>query len=125
VQEVQWEPALHRLFSGTSDRVINDLARAAERRPDYMQPALRRDVEGARGFFECAPKWMRAVRLRHGLAAGPITRDDFERLVHEEVVAAIGPFTRGRLPDPSGGIVGKRMGRALAIRAANGRRMKF
>ncbi len=114
---------LHAVLAGTSATVLDRLAsRAEERRPPLMLPALRRDREAADGFFAHGPQALRALRLRHGVAAGPLSRAATEALLLADLRAAVGddvmpPALSG--PDPR--LVGARAARALAVRAARGR----
>jgi hypothetical protein len=117
-------PGLRALLAGTSARVLDALAsRAGERRPPLMLPALRRDREAAAGFFAHGPRALRALRLRYGVPAGPLSRQAIEALVLADLRAAVGddvvpPAPSG--PDPT--LVGARMARGLARRAARSRR---
>ncbi len=65
---------------------------------------------------------MRSLRLRHGLPPGPLARDAIEGLLLAEVRAAIGPCSIGPRDDPTGGILGERMARHVAVRMSARRR---
>lgn len=82
--------ALHRFLSGTSARLLDDLAVAVGERDPVRRPALRRDLELARAFFVHGPAAIRRLRLRHGLPPRPIGRPEIEALLREEVRASIG-----------------------------------
>jgi GIY-YIG catalytic domain len=88
---------LHALLSGTSPRLLEQLAAAARRRDAYLQPGLTRDLEAGAGFFHYGPRAVRQLRLRHRHPVGPISRSAIEDLLAGEVRAAIGNF---RLPAP-------------------------
>ena len=92
--EVGLDPAavrpLHDLLTGVSDRLLGDLADAARSRPAYMQPALSRDHESARGFFAAGPRLLRARRRRHNLPPGIVTTDVYRELVTAEIRDAVG-----------------------------------
>ena len=86
-------PGLRRLLGGTSARLLADLATAIEADVEaYLRPALTRDLALARDFFDFGPAALRRLRLRHGLAPGPVERDRIESLLRAEVVASIGDF---------------------------------
>lgn len=53
--------SLHRFLSGTAARLAEELLRAASHRPEFMQPALRRDKEAALQFFAAGPMLVRTV----------------------------------------------------------------
>ncbi len=116
-------PGLHTLLAGTRATVLDRLAsRAEERRPSLMLPALRRDREAAAGFFAHGPRALRALRLRHGVPARPLSRSAIEALLLADLRAAVGddvmpPVLSG--PDPR--LVGARAARQLAVRAARSR----
>ena len=87
-------PALRRLLGGTSGRLLDDLA-VAVRSDDveaYLRPALGRDLDLARQFFDHGPAALRRLRLRHGIPAGPLPRARIEALLRDEVTASIGAF---------------------------------
>lgn len=85
-------PRLHALLSGTSARLLADLAAGASRREAYLQPALRRDGAAAEGFFRAGPAALRALRLRHGRPPGPMSRPEIRRLLAEDLRRSIGEF---------------------------------
>lgn len=86
-------PALRRFLGGTSARLLDDLAAIIDEDVEpYLRPALARDLGLARAFFDHGPAALRRLRLRHGLARGPIPRSRIEDLLRMEVAAAIGPF---------------------------------
>jgi hypothetical protein len=86
---------LHAFLSGTSGRLLDQLAVAGGHRDSYLRPALARDREAARAFFVHGPGSLRALRLRHRLPPGPVPRTVIEELLAAELRAAIGEF---RLP---------------------------
>ena len=88
---------LHALLSGTSRRLLDEMATAVERRDAYLQPGLARDLDAAVGFLDHGPRALRRLRLRHGEPATPMSRTVIEKLLTIEVRAAIGEF---RLPAP-------------------------
>ena len=96
-------PRLRRLLSGTSARLLDDVAAAVEDVDPYLRPALRRDVVLARGFFDHGPAALRRLRLRHGLPAGPLPRARIEALLHDEVTSAIGEVVLGGASERSRG----------------------
>jgi hypothetical protein len=110
---------LRALLAGTSARVLGPLAaRAEERRPPLMLPALRRDREAAAGFFAHGPRAIRALRLRHGLPPGPLSRSAIEALLLADLRAAVGDDVMPPLlPGPDERLVGTRTARQLAVRA--------
>ena len=83
-------PALHALLSGTSARLLPSLSVRAWQREPYMHGGLARDYKLAEAFFAYGPKALRALRLRHALPAGPVAQATFERVLAEEVAAAVG-----------------------------------
>ena len=88
---------VHDFLSGRSARVATALEARLARAdlPDYMRPALARDVIAARDFFELAPRRLRGFRLRYGLPRGPVPAEVMAELLADEVRAAIAePETR-------------------------------
>jgi predicted GIY-YIG superfamily endonuclease len=83
---------VHDFLSGVSARLLDDMAEAVAARPAYMQPALARDRDAARGFFAAGPRHLRARRRRHHLPAGAIAPDVYRALVIAEVRDAVGDF---------------------------------
>ena len=104
---------LHDLLSGTSRRLLEELAaRSAETRPPFEQPGLRRDVAAADAFFDHGPKALRALRRRHHLAPGWVTREQFVEAMRREVRTLLGDdVTFPTPPDPS--LLGGRNARSL------------
>lgn len=88
---------LHDFLSGRSSRLLRRLAAlvTADDLPEFMRRPLNRDVASAAEFYELGPHAVRAFRLRHGLRAGPVTKETFTRLTADDVRTAIGDF---RLP---------------------------
>jgi hypothetical protein len=82
--------SLHSFLSGTSRRLLIELALDARRRDAYMQAGLARDRALAEGFFEYGARALRTLRLRHGLPPGPMSRSRIERLLGDEVSDLIG-----------------------------------
>nr|WP_238342420.1 nucleotide excision repair endonuclease [Actinopolymorpha rutila] len=82
---------LHRFLSGTSSRLADGLLQAAVHRPAYMQPALRRDRDAARGFFAAGPRLARARRLRHHVRTRVLDVGTYRRLIRAEVDPVISP----------------------------------
>lgn len=76
---------LHRFLTGTRARLAAELLQAASERPDYMQPALRRDKEAALLFFAAGPRLVRARRLRHGVRARVLDAATYRNLVRDEI----------------------------------------
>jgi len=99
---------LHAFLSGTSGRLLDQLAVAGGHRDSYLQPALARDRESALGFFVHGPRALRALRLRHRLPPGPVPRPVIEELLAAEVRAAIGEFRLPATPDPADRLLGRR-----------------
>ena len=84
---------LRRLLNGTSARLLEDLRIVVDRDVEaYRRPALVRDLDLARRFFDHGPAALRRLRLRHGLPAGPVSRQEIEARLRDEVTASIGPF---------------------------------
>ena len=115
--------ALHAFLSGTNDRVLAELRDRTAHRDAYLQPALQRDLASACRFFAYGPRALRALRLRHGIRSGPMTRGRIEQLLRDEVRAVIGDFRIDESPDPTRGLLGPRDSRTRAIAAA--RRREF
>ena len=65
---------LHDFLSGSSRRLLDLVADRLDHRAPFEQPALRRDHVAADSLFDHGPAALRAVRRRHGLAAGPVSR---------------------------------------------------
>lgn len=81
---------LHRFLSGTGSRLADDLLHAASHRPEFMQPALRRDKAAALRFFAAGPRLVHARRLRHGVRAKILDVQTYRRLVRDEISPVIG-----------------------------------
>ena len=92
--------SLHSFLSGTSKRLLVELAIDARQRDAYMQAGLARDRALAERFFEHGPRALRTLRLRHALPAAPVPRAVLERLLREEVEAIIGSPN----PSPNGSL---------------------
>ncbi|MDQ3106313.1 MAG: hypothetical protein M3Q68_00715 [Actinomycetota bacterium] len=84
------DPATHAFLSGTSRRLLDDLARRTSEREAFLQPGLRRDLTAAEGFFGQGPLALRALRRRHGVGPGPLAPDQFRTLLAADVRAKIG-----------------------------------
>lgn len=80
---------LHRFLSGTRARLVDELLRAGLCRPDFMQPALRRDKEAALQFFAAGPRLVRTRRLRHGIRSRVLDEQTYRNLVRDEISPAI------------------------------------
>jgi predicted GIY-YIG superfamily endonuclease len=80
---------LHRFLSGTRARLADELLQAAVHRPEFMQPALRRDKDAALGFFAAGPKLLRQRRLRHHVRTGTLDIATYRKLVNEEIKPVI------------------------------------
>jgi predicted GIY-YIG superfamily endonuclease len=76
---------VHRFLSGTRSRLADELLHAASHRPEYMQPALRRDKEAALRFFAAGPQLVRARRLRHRVRARVLDVETYRSLVSDEI----------------------------------------
>jgi hypothetical protein len=85
---------LHNFLGGVNDRLLANLP--IGQRDPYLQPGLRRDRSLAGQFFAYGPVALRKLRLRHGLRAGPLTRETFVSLVTADAVAAVGDFSLSR-----------------------------
>jgi predicted GIY-YIG superfamily endonuclease len=105
---------LHRFLSGTGQGLLTELTARASARPRYLQPALTRDRETAAAFYAQGPLALRRLRLRHGLAAGPVSRDVFVALLEEELRDSIGDFQPPRAPKPVERSLGRRARRWYA-----------
>jgi predicted GIY-YIG superfamily endonuclease len=77
--------SLHRFLSGTRARLADELLQAASHRPEFMQPALRRDKEAALRFFAAGPQLVRARRLRHRVRARVLDVETYRSLVSDEI----------------------------------------
>jgi predicted GIY-YIG superfamily endonuclease len=123
----EWMPGLHRFLTGVGPAVVGlllDRIVATGVRPVFMLPALRRDCESARAFFEHGPQAIRAIRLRHGLAPGPVDRPTLVALWTSELTAQFGPFELVPLDDPARGALGGRFGRSASLSGwSRGRRI--
>ena len=73
---------LHAFLSGTSDRLLRVPLHAIEQ--PHVRHGIERDRAEARQFYECGPKAMRSLRLRHAGRA-PVTREQFEAWIRAEV----------------------------------------
>ncbi|WP_112241228.1 nucleotide excision repair endonuclease [Kribbella monticola] len=71
---------LHRLLSGTSPRLAGNLLENASRRPEFMQPALRRDHDAVLRFFAAGPQLLRTRRLRHQIRTRVLTPETYKHL---------------------------------------------
>lgn len=101
-------PLLHAFLSGTSHRLLDQLAAAGRRREAYLQPGLARDRAAAAGLFEYGPRALRRLRLRHGRPPGPLARPDIEQLLAADLRRAIGEFRLPPPPDPAAALLGRR-----------------
>jgi GIY-YIG catalytic domain len=101
---------LHAFLSGTSRRLLDELATAAERRDAYLRPGLTRDLDASAGFFHYGPRALRQLRLRHGRPAGPLSRSLIEDLLTIEVRGAIGVFRLPAPPDETDAHLGRKAG---------------
>lgn len=79
------EDKLHRFLSGSRARLVDELLVAASHRPDFMQPALRRDKDAALEFFATGPQLVRARRLRHRVRARMLDAATYRDLVRAEI----------------------------------------
>jgi predicted GIY-YIG superfamily endonuclease len=82
--------SLHRFLSGTRARFVDELLQAASYRPEFMEPALRRDRDSALRFFAAGPQLVRARRLRHGVRARVLDVETYRDLVRAEIRPVIG-----------------------------------
>lgn len=80
---------LHRFLSGTRLRLADDLLHAAAHRPEFMQPALRRDRVSALRFFAAGPRLVHTRRLRHGIRARVLDAETYRSLVRDEISPVI------------------------------------
>jgi GIY-YIG catalytic domain len=99
---------LHAFLSGTSDRLLADLAALQAPRERYFAPGLARDRVAANDFFLHGPRALRNLRTRHGRPAGPMSRAVIEALVVDDLRAAIGDFQLPRPPDAADEMLGRR-----------------
>lgn len=83
---------LHAFLSGVSARVLDTLALAIPDRPDFMRPALQRDVQAAHAFFRAGPQAVRRLRLSGGGPPGPMSRHVIEELIRARVRDGIAAF---------------------------------
>jgi predicted GIY-YIG superfamily endonuclease len=112
-------PLLHAFLSGTRERLLATLDDVAV--DEYVRPALRRDRVAASAFFSHGPRALRALRLRHGLRPGPVSRSTFEAMIGDEVRAAIGDVRAVETPDPTAGLLGRRDTRTRTLAATRAR----
>ena len=98
---------IDKFLSGRSSRVLEGLA-AASQADRYLRPALARDRRSAQSFFDFGPAPLRRLRLRHALRPGPLSRQTIVDLLEAEVREAIGDFRSPAVPDPTGGVLGRR-----------------
>jgi predicted GIY-YIG superfamily endonuclease len=92
----EWTADLHRLLGGTSPRLLDRLRAAVEADVEpHLRPALRRDLDLAAAFSRTGPAAVRALRLRHGLPARPLSRSEICDLLVAEVRAAFGDVRLG------------------------------
>jgi hypothetical protein len=75
-------PDVTAFLRGTSDRLLRSVD--LESREPYLRPALRRDLVSAARFFQLGPRRVRELRLRHGVRAPTLAREDWERLLRAE-----------------------------------------
>lgn len=80
---------LHRLLSGTSSRLAGELLEAASHRPEFMQPALRRDKDSVLRFFAAGPQLVRTHRLRHHLRARVLDPETYRTLIRDEIAKVL------------------------------------
>ena len=81
--------SLHAFLSGTTPRLLDALAVDAPANVEpYMRTALARDLDSARAFFRFGPSAIRALRLRHRLPSGPMSRQTITSLLASEVPSA-------------------------------------
>jgi len=90
---------IHAFLSGTSKRLLGEVAATSEHGESYLAPGLTRDRGAAESFFLHGPRALRGQRLRHGQGPGGLTRECIEDLIAAEVREAIGEF---RLPPRRG-----------------------
>ncbi|GAA4981964.1 nucleotide excision repair endonuclease [Actinopolymorpha pittospori] len=83
------QDGLHRFLSGTRPRLAHELLHAASHRPEYMQPALRRDTEAALQFFAAGPQLVRTRRLHHRLRARVLDVETYRSLIADEITPVI------------------------------------
>src|SRR5205823_6298643 len=83
---------VHRFLAGTSDTLLRALEPLLARREAYLQPALRRDLEAAAGFFHHGPRPLRDLRIRSGYRLRLLDRAAVERLLLAELEGVLGPF---------------------------------
>lgn len=81
--------SLRKLLEGRSDALLDRLQASVEdpETPEYMRAPLRRDLEAAAEFYELGPRALRALRLRHKVAAGPLPHEAFSRLMATDAAA--------------------------------------
>ncbi|TDU89207.1 GIY-YIG catalytic domain-containing protein [Kribbella voronezhensis] len=76
---------LQRLLSGMNSRLAGELLQAAFHRPEFMQPALRRDHDAVLRFFAAGPQLLRTRRLRHQVRTRVLTPETYKHLVYKEI----------------------------------------
>lgn len=103
---------VHDFLSGTSSRLLDLVASRLDHRAPFEQPALRRDVKAAGAFFDHGPAALRSLRRRHGLTAGPVSREQFTAAMQDEVRALLGPDVVFPTP-PDESLLGGRYARSL------------
>ncbi len=83
---------LHQFLSGTRARLADELLQAAAHRPEFMQPALRRDKDAALRFFAAGPKLLRERRVRHHVRARILDATTYRKLASNEITPVINNF---------------------------------
>jgi GIY-YIG catalytic domain len=110
--EVRVDPsrqkALHQFLSGTSNKLLAVVAAAGTARAPHLAPALARDRTLAASFFRYGPAAIRRLRLRHGQAAGTLTRAQIEAFVTADLRGAIGDFVLPRPAEATDAMLGRR-----------------
>jgi hypothetical protein len=100
--------SLHAFLSGTSSRLLAELATTLERDEAYLAPALARDRMTAGAFFSHGPRALRQLRLRHRQPRGAMSRGRIEALLAADTRASIGEFRLPRRRDLSDEFLGRR-----------------
>jgi hypothetical protein len=91
--------ALHAFLSGTSVVLLSSLRERVRARNAFMQAGLDRDAASAGALFAHGPRALRALRLRHAVAARPMSRETIRTLLIDELHASIGDFRPPDEPD--------------------------
>jgi predicted GIY-YIG superfamily endonuclease len=108
---------LHDYLAGRSLRLLPELQMALSTAdfPSFTRFALERDADAARDFFECGPRHVRRLRMRHALAPGPVTGQAMASCLVRELCTELGNFRAG-IETPDAHLLGRRTARQHELR---------